>query len=308
MPDEIQFRKFSDIVADEAKKLIADKARVERGEDVLLQVPTGLRDLDLNGGLELGVLTVIAAPTGEGKSALKLHLAKHAALAGLDVLVLDFEDPISKTAHRTLASATGIAAFRLGRLAFTAEDGPRLTAAAAESAEWGKRVKVHAGLLTADAVRAALESNREARLVLLDYAQALPGANGSLEREIADLAWDLGVDAQRNLRAVVVFSQTVASIEERGARRFERDGTIEGYRPGPGKSYISWARALAERAKAVWYLFRPGRWARKHGIKDAKDDVLEIIVDKASFALEGTVRCAWNGAEARISDLPKKAK
>jgi len=302
----VDFRRFSDIVREEKDNLIRQRADRDAGRDVLVQLPTGLRDLDRNGGLELDILTVIAAPTGEGKSALKLQLARAAAQAGYEVLALDFEDPARKTAHRSLAGATGIGAHKLGRLAFEEGDVPRLEAASAEIDTWGSRVRHHAGLLTADQVREACYSNPGARLVLVDYAQALPGRDGSLEREIADLAWDLGTDAQRNHRAVVVFSQTIAAIEERGARRFERDGTIDGYRPGPGKSYISWARALAERAKAVWYLFRPGRWALKHGIAGARDDTMEIIVDKSNFSLEGLVTVGWDGAAARLYD--RKAK
>lgn len=303
--EPLRFRKFSEVVSSEAKSLIDSKARMDRGEQVLLQIPTGLRDLDLNGGLELGVLTVIAAPTGEGKSALKLHLARSAARAGLSVVSLDFEDPAAKTAHRSIAGESGLAAFKLGRLAFTEEDGARIMASAISIEPWGRLVDTYAGLLTAAQVRQALDQFPDAKLVMVDYAQALPGLGGSLEREIAELAWDLGADAQKRGRAIVVFSQTIPQIEERGARRFERDGSIEGYRPGPGKSYISWARALAERAKAVWYLFRPGRWGRKHGL-DMKDDRMDIIVDKANFGLEGVTTVGWDGAASRLYDLPRK--
>lgn len=308
MSESVHFTTFADLATREARGLVEDKARRDRGESVLLQVPTGLRDLDLNGGLELDVLTVVAAPTGEGKSALKLHLARAAASAGMEVVCLDFEDPARKTAHRALASEVGIGAHKLGRLSFDADVSERLLVGARNVSSWGSRVHHHAGLLTADQVRASCGRFPDAKLIMVDYAQALPGLGGSLEREIADLAWDLGTDAQRNNRSVVVFSQTVASIEERGARRFERDGTIEGYRPGPGKSYISWARALAERAKAVWYLFRPGRWAKKHGIAGAVDDRMEIIVDKSNFSTEGVSIVGWDGAQSRLYDLPRKTK
>lgn len=298
----LRFRTFAAIVSEEAHRLVDDKARADRGEDVLLQIPTGLRDLDENGGLELEVVTCIAGPTGEGKSALKLQLARAAASADHEVVSLDFEDPASKTAQRELAGETGIPAFRLGRLGFGAEDSPRILAAAAGVEAWGSRVRTHAGLLNADQVRESLDMFPDAKLILVDYAQALPGRGGSLEREIADLAWDLSEDAQRRRRSVVIFSQTIPQIEERGSRRFERDGSIEGYRPGPGKMYIAWARALGERAKAVWYLFRPGRWGRKHGLQ-MKDNTLDIIVDKANFAKEGTTTVGWAGG--RLYDLPR---
>lgn len=308
MTNDLNFRSYAEVTAEEVESLIRDRGKKERGEDVLVQLPTGLRDLDRNGGLELDVSTVIAGPTGEGKSALKLHLIRSIASAGHEVVVLDFEDPTRKTVHRSLAESTGIGSHKIGRLAFEMEDEKRLRAACASIGEWGSRVRHHAGLVTADQVRETCKRYPNARALFVDYAQALPGRNGNLEREIADISWDLGEDAQRNHRSNVIFSQTIAAIEERGARRFERDGTIEGYRPGPGKSYIAWARALGERAKAVWYLFRPGRWAKKHGIAGATDNIMEIIVDKSNFSMEGTVRVSWDGARAALSDLPERKR
>jgi hypothetical protein len=277
------------------------------GERVLLSVPTGLRDLDNNGGLETEILTAIAAPTGEGKSVMKSQLAEAAARAQLKVLVLDFEDPAKKTADRSLAKSTGMPAHKIGRLDFPAEDLVRLRAAMEEAQSWGKYIMHEAGLIRAKDVRDALGDHADCHLVLVDYFQALPDEVGvHRERLLADLAWDFGVDAQKNTRAMAVFSQTVAKIEDRGHARFARDGTIEGFRPGPGKSDLAWASAIGERAKALWFLFRPGRWAKAMRIKDAKDDRMEINIPKANFAREGTVTVGWNGGEAKLYDLEKR--
>lgn len=287
---------------EEAKSLVSLRKRTAGGEKIETFLTTGLKDLDRNGGLELGVLTLIAAATGEGKSVFKLHLARAAAMAGHKVLSLDFEDPLNKTAQRDIAKQTGIPAFKLSRLDFPESDNDRILAAAAATESWGNNVLCHAGLLEANQVRAALEEHPDAKLVLLDYAQALPGRNGNLEREIAELAWDLNSDAQRNNRAVVVFSQIVRAVEERGQRIFQSKGTVDGYRPGPGKADIAWASALGERAKAFWFIHREGRWAAKHGL-DTPDRTMEIIVAKANWGLEGTIIVGWNGATASIYDL-----
>jgi replicative DNA helicase len=312
-PGGLTLRKFSDVVTDEARSLVDLRVRKAAGEVVETFLTTGLRDLDRNGGLELGVLTLIAAATGEGKSVFKLHLARAAALAGHKVLSLDFEDPLNKTGQRDIARSTGIPAFKLSRLDFTEADNARILAAAVATEGWGTNVLCHAGLLQADQVRDALAEHPDAKLVLLDYAQALPGRNGNLEREIADLAWDLNSDAQKHSRAVVVFSQVTRAVEERGVRRFERSRPEEhptervgGYRP-LGKADIAWASALGERAKAFWFLHREGRYGQKHQLP-INDNRMEIIVAKANWGLEGTVIVGWDGARAQLFDLEKKGK
>jgi replicative DNA helicase len=307
----LTFKQFSQVVREEAEDLVSMRTRVAKGEKVERFLTTGLRDLDRNGGLDLGVLTLIAAATGEGKSVFKLHLARAAAQAGHKVLALDFEDPLNKTGQRDIARSTGIPAFKLSRLDFTEADNACILAAAAATEQWGSKVLCHAGLLTADQVRVALSDHPDAKLVLLDYAQALPGRNGNLEREIAELAWDLNADAQAHNRAVVVFSQVTRAVEERGVRRFERSRPedlphvrLEGYRP-MGKADIAWASALGERAKAFWFLHREGRYAAKHNLS-IPDNRMEIIVAKANWGIEGTVLVGWDGARAQLFDLEKK--
>lgn len=307
----LTFRQFSDVVNEEARSLVSLRKRVAAGERVETFLTTGLKDLDRNGGLELGVLTLIAAATGEGKSVFKLHLARAAAQAGHKVLSLDFEDPLNKTGQRDISRSTGIPSFKLSRLDFAESDNARILAAAASTESWGRLVLCHAGLLQADQVRGALAEHPDAKLVLLDYAQALPGRNGNLEREIADLAWDLNADAQRYGRAVVVFSQVTRAVEERGVRRFERSrpeehasARLEGYRP-LGKADIAWASALGERAKAFWFLHREGRYAQKHQLS-TPDNRMEVIVAKANWGLEGTVLVGWDGGQARLFDLEKR--
>lgn len=283
------------VVRERVNKVKSQKA----SGDFSAQIPTGIKELDKFGGIEIGILTVIAGATGDGKSILKLHLMEQAARAGFNVLALDFEDPQEKTADRTLASKTNIASFKIGRLDVTKEEIERLELAAKEAESWGTKIKHVAGLMSAEAVKQCLKENPEAKLVLVDYAQALPAFDRSLERVIAEISWDLNIDAQRNSRAVVMFSQVKREVEERGQDTFRRTNKVDGYRPGPGKSDLQWSSAMGDRAKALWYIFRPGRWARKVGIS-AKDDVMEIIVDKANFGKEGLVTVGFDGEHVRI--------
>ena len=279
------------------QEAIAARARGEKPKNF---IPTGITSWDRNGGLETGVMTIIAGPTGEGKSAVMLHLVRNAAEAGIRSLVLSFEDPAGKTADRVFARSTGESGHVLGRMDYDPAILERLAAAVKESAGWASLVEFRAGLVTAKAAYETVKA-ADAKLIVIDYAQAFPDDEGSRERMLAALAWSLSELAQQKQCAVVLFSQVRSEVEERGKMVYDRTGTIDGYRPGPGAGDVGWSRAMTQRAKVVIYLFRPGRWARGHGLQK-KDDTMQLIFAKVNFGVEGTLEVGWDGAHSSIFD------
>jgi replicative DNA helicase len=279
-----------------------------RGEAVHPSVPTGLRTWDKNGGLIRGILTVLGAATGEGKSIVKLQLARGAAQSGHRVLCLDFEDPTGKTIDRAFSGVTGINNRLLGLLDIDEFDLKRLDAAAEEIRTWANRVEHQAGLVS---VSTALERMRafEGDLILVDYAQAFPeDAGTTMERTIAKFAWEANALAQKKNCAVVVFSQIIREVEDRGyriyeaAKRREPDRIdVSGFCPG-GLSDISWAKSLGERSKELGYIWREGRIARKLGA-NVKDNRMRIIWGKVNFGEEKDMVFEFDGPTATIRDL-----
>jgi replicative DNA helicase len=296
----LRFRKFSEILTERAEAHVDMAARKARGERVFPFLPTGLKAWDANGGITIGVATCIAAHSGEGKSAVKLQLAKAVAESGAGVVYcFELEDPTAKTAERQFAAATGVASNKIGTLNYEPSFPERLRQAAREAQPWAAKVEMHEGLVNAEDVKEWLATApNDCVLVMLDYAQGL-GTDG-LEKLIADIAWHLNAWCQTKQRAAIIFSQTKAEVESRGKTLWDREQKIDGYRP-MGRGDIKWAAALGERCKAVIYLFRPGRWLRKHG-GQGKDDTMEIIFDKSNFGGEGTVTLTWIGAETRLVD------
>lgn len=280
----------------------------KRGEPIYPSVPTGLRAWDRNGGVLRGILTVIGAATGEGKSIVKLQLARGAAQAGFRVLCLDFEDPTNKTSDRAFSQVTGINNRLLGLLDIEEFDVLRLDAAVEEIRPWASRVEHKAGLIpVADALRTMREFSGD--LILLDYAQAFPEDTGvTMERTIARFAWEANKLAQEKNCAVVVFSQIIREVEERGYRIYERSKfkepdriDVSGFCPG-GLSDISWAKSLGERAKELGYIWREGRIARKLGA-NVKDNRMRIIWGKVNFGEEKDMVFEFDGPTATIRDL-----
>lgn len=255
---------------------------------------------------------MLGAATGEGKSIVKLQLARGAAVSGHRVLCLDFEDPAAKTADRAFSQVTGINNRLLGLLDIEEFDLARLDAAIEEIRPWASRVVHQAGLVS---VPECLKLMRDfdGDLILVDYAQAFPEERGStMERTIAHFAWEANKLAQDKNCAVVVFSQIIREVEERGYRIYERSKykepdkiDVSGFCPG-GLSDISWAKSLGERAKELGYIWREGRIARKLGAA-VKDNRMRIVWGKVNFGEEKDMLFEFDGATATIRDLKKAA-
>lgn len=280
------------------------------GEVVTPFVSTGIKSWDKNGGILKGILTVIGAATGEGKSIVKLQLARGAARDLNRVCMVDFEDPAGKTADRVFSGITGINNRLLGLLDIEEFDLGRLEAAVGEINEWAGRVEHHVGLLD---TKSCLDIMRktDAELILVDYAQAFPEDDDkTMERTIAQFAWDANDIAQKKNCAIVVFSQIIREVEQRGYRIYERAKfkdpsaiDVSGFCPG-GLSDISWAKSLGERAKELGYIWRENRIAKKLGAS-VQDNRLRLVWGKVNFGEEKDILLEFDGPTATIRDLPK---
>jgi replicative DNA helicase len=305
--------KYSEVLRQRYNGLVAEKAARDRGEDPRSFLRTGFRDFDKGAGLERGVLTVIGAHTGEGKSIFAKHLQERAAQDGMSALLLSFEDPPERTADRTFSTLTRINNSRLMAGEYTDKELLQVALALDDAEEWADRIDYHYGLRTVEECLKLIRES-DADLVQLDYAQAFPDGEKGLEGTIRQLAWDLAVDAQERKRAVVVYSQLKPEVEARGiarvenSRRFDKgdkpEPDINGFRP-VANADIAWASALGQRAKGLGFLFRPGRWKKKY-TSGAKDDRMELIFPKKNFGSEGTVVVEFDGKTASLRDLPEK--
>lgn len=314
---EIAWQTWDQVVLHQAAKLEDLACRKIEGtlrpED--LYIPTGLRRWDANGGITRGVLTVLGGVDGQGKSFVSNHLAQSAAKLGLQVAQLVFEDPQEQTANRSIANQTGIDSRKLNLVTFDPADIDKIHAAARATSQWGKNVHYHAGLVSAEQVFGALQSlvsqlaarNLRLDLVLLDYAQALPEGDESLEAVIRHTAWDANVFAQEHNCGFVMFSQVKPEISARGhgvfwtsKKKDPESWDVSGFMPGPGTQDLAWASAFGQRGRAVGYIFRPGYYERMLGKPGAQDDCLWIRWAKVNFGNSGLLELKFDGPTGRI--------
>lgn len=298
--------KYSEVLRARYQGLVSEKEMRDSGQDPGTSIKTGLKVFDKRAGIDRSILTVIGAPTGEGKSIFAKHIQEAAAKSGLKALLLSFEDPPERSADRTISTMCGINNAHLADGKFDEHDLARI-GMYIEEAEWADRIEYHYGLRSPEECLEIIHAS-DADLAQVDYAQAFPEGSKGMERTIADFAWALNKHAQETRKAVVVYSQLAGRVEERGLRMYEssrrRDETavnIEGFRPF-GVSDLSWSTALGQRAKGLGFLFRPGRYQRRYGL-DVKDNRLELIWPKRNFGSEGRVLVGFDGTTASLYDL-----
>jgi DnaB helicase-like protein len=246
-------------------------------------------------------VTELMAHTGDGKSAFMRQCAEGAARAGCGVLWVVGEDPLDATAERQLSGDTGLGTTQIGRLDLTESDLRDLDDAAERDAAWAKRILPVFSPMSVDEVLSLVDDTQSVGgapvgEVLLDYVQVL-GESDELESDIARLGKGLHARSRQRGFATMVGSQVVTEVVRRGRDAWYSKRDISQCRPGPGDT--EWCRRLEKLSKAIWSLFRPGRWQREYG-EDVPDDTAELHVIKANFGPLGWISLGWDGPTCRF--------
>lgn len=293
------------ILVRNAQTLKEDVRRRASGEKSLRHIRTGFRDLDNTfGGIRVGVPTEVIAHTGDGKSALLRQFAEGCARDGGGVLWLVGEDPEDATAERQFAGDTGIDSMDIGRLELTPAQLEQIDLSVKQAGPWAKRIAPVFDLLTVDEVLQAVDDTTTIggaplREVVVDYVQIF-GDSDNLESEIARLSKELQSRSKERKLAVLLGSQVSNDVVKRGRERFMATHDIGSMRPSIGDT--EWCKRLEKNVKAVWAMYRPGRWKREFGDPDALDDSAELHVIKQNFGGMGWIPLRWDGPTTKFSD------
>jgi replicative DNA helicase len=157
--------------------------------DPPIVVPTGLSVLDeLIVGLACGDLTIIAGSPSQGKTALGMQIAEHAAANGVAVGIFSLEMSPAALSLRQLAAHSGVSAQRLRRrnmAPLTDAETAAVNEAAAYLQQLPLFVDTRSGL-TGEQVYATVEGwvSRGIQLVLLDYIQLMEGHNDNRQEAV----------------------------------------------------------------------------------------------------------------------------
>jgi replicative DNA helicase len=141
-------------------------------------LPTGLHELDrVLGGLQRGVVSVVAGRPSAGKSALCATIARLAAGRGDDVDYYSVEDTEASLHYRLLAQQSRVNLERLASAALDPKDWAAVQTAAGELHTIGKRIYVCDELpRSVGRLLTAIERNairKKTKLIVVDYFQLL---------------------------------------------------------------------------------------------------------------------------------------
>lgn len=255
-----------------------------RGEGGLTGVPTGFAELDaILGGLQRGVVTILAGRPSHGKSALARCIADYVSgPCGLGVHYFSHEDSGEALTLRSLSSLSGVELHRIRSLDLGRLDTQALTGAAENLASrrtWW--IDDTAGMSSAQIASAVRRRARDlgTQLVVVDYVQLMSERGGkdrrdSLERAIEGLV----ALARRDHLAVLALSQL--------SRENERDK-----RP-PALHDLRESGALEQAADAVLFV---------HRVED-RQDVRQVLVRKNKHGPLAELWVDWDPPRATFRD------
>lgn len=218
--------------ADLVSQMLDEMERGDRGAPSGV-IPTGFWKLDrlLNGGLQPGEMTTLAARTSVGKTALALAVCRNALKAGRSVLYANREMVAGVLRDRLISAEAGFA-FRAANGARAYSNAAKtLTVAAAAFKSW--KLNIRSDLRTVSGVLGEARMTRP-DLVVLDHISAFgdgTGRKNSSAYEIVsnnsnaarDMALDLGIP-------VLVLSQlnrAATDADEPGLHHLKQSGSLE---------------------------------------------------------------------------------
>lgn len=284
---------------DELGKLIDSR---EHGDLGLTGAPTGCARLDrLVGGWQYGIVSLVAARPGMGKSSLGLATADASTKAGIGAHLFSLEDSWHAYADRAMSRASNVPAedIRSGR--FTRETMSKVTLGLNDiGRRKGWLVDNRSGITADEIVRSVRRHAREngTRLVLVDYVQLVKRPrHHSTHEELTQVVETLADAAKQDGMAYVVMSQLNRGVEQRQDKR-------------PQLSDLRESGSLEERAKCVVGIYR-GAYYHSDPIPGIDYDEpgppphdfasqVQLCVIKNSNGATGRVFASWDGPTLRM--------
>lgn len=282
------------------ERLAYDKAN---GTATLTGFPTGVKRLDEHtGGWQPGIVSIVAARPGHGKSTLGLATADACSAAGVGVHLFSLEDSEDSYAERTMARMSEIPAEKLRSVDFNRgelEQVKRMMVATR-----GRRwlVDGRSGI-TADEIVRSVRRHRKSndtRVAIVDYVQLVKKRDKiSSHDALTEIVTTLADAAKADKIAYVVMSQLNRKVEERQDKR-------------PQLSDLRESGSLEERAKCVVALYRGVCYTPDPvvGIDYEKGQVMptwpefaamcHVLVLKNSNGRTGSIMGKWRGDITRI--------
>jgi replicative DNA helicase len=298
-----QARLIGDVIKRRMKQL--DEIEKERalGHKTLSGFPTGVAILDEKlGGWQPGIVSLIAARPGMGKSSLGLATADATSKSGAGVHIFSLEDTEQAYADRTMARSSGVSAESIRNCDLARGDVDKIQAAILEVAKRKNWLfDDRSGVSAQEIVRSVRRHKKQngTRVVIVDYIQlvAKPSPRMTTHEALSETITTFADAAKQDGIAYVVMSQLNRKIEEREDKR-------------PQLADLRESGSLEERSKCVVAVYRGAAYGKKpkKGIdyqvhepsQEEFERQVQLLVIKNSNGRTGTIRATWHGPTTRI--------
>jgi replicative DNA helicase len=286
------------------EQIAGEKAK---GHSIMSGFPSGVATLDEKiAGLQPGIVTIVAARPGMGKSSLGLSIADGASKAGFGVHLFSLEDTEEAYSDRALSRTSQVPAESLRNADLSNGQASDLMLAAHSLK--GRRwiVDGRSGVTAEEIVRSVRRHKRSNAtcVVIVDYVQLVKRpARMSPHEALSEIVTTLADAAKQDRLAYVVMSQLNRQVEQRQDRR-------------PQLSDLRESGALEERAKCVIGIYRGAYYGppikgidyadewKNHAYEPGQEEhdaQVQLLVLKNSNGRTGTAWATWNGPTTRIS-------
>lgn len=264
-------------------------------------VKTGLKTLDDSltySGLPRGQITIIAAQTSKGKSALSQAIKRNAAIDGDSVLVVTLEDTAKAQVRRDFSAESGIQNRRIQRRKIDEDEWRSLISSGQKIRSYGNKINYIEDF--PGAIRDLLifitryANNNTVDLLIIDYLQLIPaGVEFRAEQQRIDYILDNIIEFSRRQKNIAILLVT----------QMARHGGPNS-RPRLDKLYHSAKlEHAAHTVMMIWSPEVPG-WPRPRGGIDATMmiDCKAIDIAKQKDGPTGLRIIGWDGNTVKFYD------
>lgn len=262
-----------------------------------LGIGTGFRDLDnVISGLMPGGLYVLGARPSQGKTALALNVAAHAAIEQrIPTLFFSLEMSQLELVNRMVCGEAGVDSRMLKEGNLSVLDWSKVAHGFARMCDAPLWVEDNAGIKAEQMIAMAKELKEavgDLGLIVVDYLQLMGGKQSdNRQLDVSELSRGFKLMARELEVPVLLLSQLNRGLEQRVDKR-------------PMMSDLRESGAIEQDADVILFIYRDELYN-----PDTEDKgTAEILVAKQRNGPTGAVRLAYNGPLTRFEDMKQKNK
>jgi replicative DNA helicase len=273
-------------ISDVLNSTIANIDQLSRNNEDITGLPTGFPMLDkMTAGFQDEELIILAARPAVGKTAFALNIAQNVGTkTDKAVAIFSLEMGAESLVNRMLCAEGSIEASHLRTGQLSEEEWQNLIVAMGSLSQASIYIDDTPGIKITEIrakCRKLAQENNNLGLILIDYLQLIEGTGReNRQQEVSEISRQLKKLAKELKVPVIALSQLSRGVEQRQDKR-------------PVLSDIRESGSIEQDADIVAFLYREDYYDREgnddDGEQEAKDDTIEVIIEKNRSGARGTV-------------------